>query len=160
MDEVLDSQEFPYDAHIGFGAIEFVSRRYAADESILEYAIIMEDLTIDASYDVNDLGAKAGNITIYLYDDTVSYERLSEVILDLKRIFDEAGVKFYTFDIVLEYPKNENGSGLEGRVEVQNFIYSDIYEDGIVERVKASNEAAEAYYREQDAQKLKETTDR
>ena len=37
-----------------------------------------------------------------------------------------------------------------------NFLYTDIYEDGMVERVKASDEAARAYYDEQDAEKLKE----
>jgi hypothetical protein len=58
---------------------------------------------------------------------------------------------------VLEYPKNEDGTKKkEGRVEAREFLYADIYEDGMVERVKASDEAARAYYAEQDAEKLKE----
>ena len=60
-------------------------------------------------------------------------------------------------DCVLEYQKNEDISKKqEGRVEVREFLYADIYEDGMVERVKASDEAANAYYDEQDAEKLKE----
>jgi len=67
------------------------------------------------------------------------------------------GVKFYVIDCVLEYPKNEDSSKKqEGRVEVREFLYADIYEEGMVERVKASDEAANAYYDEQDAEKFKE----
>lgn len=38
-------------------------------------------------------------------------------------------------------------------------MYTDIYEDGMVERVKSSDEAAGAYYDEQYAEKMKEKYD-
>ena len=37
-----------------------------------------------------------------------------------------------------------------------SFLYTDIYEEGMEERVNASDEAARAYYEEQDAEKFKE----
>lgn len=157
VDKVLDSQAFPYNEHIGYGDFDFYPRVHLEEYSVPEYALITEDLTLDAFYDVNELGAKHGKLTIYIDDDTVSYERLSEILLDVRRIFDESGVKFYVIDCVLEYQKNEDSSKKqEGRVEVREFLYADIYEDGMVERVKASDEAANAYYNEQDAEKLKE----
>ena len=157
VDKVLDSQAFPYNEHIGYGDFDFYPRVHLEEYSVPEYALITEDLTLDAFYDVNELGAKHGKLTIYIDDDTVSYERLSEILLDIRRIFDDSGVKFYVIDCVLEYQKNEDSSKKqEGRVEVREFLYADIYEDGMVERVKASDEAAKAYYAEQDAEKLKE----
>ena len=160
VDKVLDSQAFPYIEHIGYGDFDFYPRVHLEQYSVPEYALITEDLTLDAFYDVNELGAKHGKLTIYIDDDTVSYEKMSEILLDIRRIFDDAGVKFYVIDCVLEYQKNEDSSKKkEGRVEVREFLYSDIYEDGMVERVKASNEAAKAYYDEQDAEKLKEKYD-
>ena len=157
VDKVLDSQAFPYNEHIGYGDFDFYPRVHLEEYSIPEYALITEDLTLDAFYDVNELGAKHGKLTIYIDDDTVSYERLSEILLDIRRIFDDSGVKFYVIDCVLEYQKNEDSSKKqEGRVEVREFLYADIYEEGMVERVKASDEAANAYYDEQDAEKLKE----
>lgn len=157
VDKVLDSQAFPYNEHIGYGDFDFYPRVHLEEYSIPEYALITEDLTLDAFYDVNELGAKHGKLTVYIDDDTVSYERLSEILLDIRRIFDDSGVKFYVIDCVLEYQKNEDSSKKqEGRVEVREFLYADIYEDGMVERVKASDEAANAYYDEQDAEKLKE----
>ena len=157
VDKVLDSQAFPYNEHIGYGDFGFYPRVHLEEYSVPEYALITEDLTLDAFYDVNELGAKHGKLTIYIDDDTVSYERLSEILLDIRRIFDDTGVKFYVIDCVLEYPKNEDSSKKqEGRVEVREFLYADIYEEGMVERVKASDEAANAYYDEQDSEKLKE----
>ena len=41
-------------------------------------------------------------------------------------------------DCVLEYPKTEDGTEREGRVKVQEFLYADIYEDGMFERVKGA----------------------
>ena len=157
VDKVLDSQAFPYNEHIGYGDFDFYPRVHLEEYSVPEYALITEDLTLDAFYDVNELGAKHGKLTIYIDDDTVSYERLAEILLDVRSIFDDAGVKFYVIDCVLEYQKNEDSSKKqEGRVEVREFLYAYIYEDGMVERVKASDEAAKAYYAEQDAEKLKE----
>ena len=76
-----------------------------------------------------------------------------KVVIEVKKIFDDAKVKFYALDFVLEYPKDENGTIKEGRVEVRDFLYADIYEEDMIERVKASDEAANAYYAEQDAEK-------
>lgn len=153
VDAVLDSQSFPYAEDIGFGDIEFISAEYANDPSVPDYAIITEELTLDGEYDVNELGAKAGKLTIYIDDETVSYERLAKLLLDIKKIFDDAKVKFYALDLVLEYPKNEDGTRREGRVEVRNFLYADIYEEALTERVRASDEAANAYYDGQDFEK-------
>ena len=153
VDEILDSQSFPYAVDIGFGDIEFIPTEYAKDPSVPDYAIIIEDLKIDGEYDINELGSKAGKLTIYIDDETVSYERLAELILEIKKIFDDANLKFYALDFVLEYPKNENGTKKEGRVEVRDFLYADIYEEDMIERVKASDKAANEYYAEQDAEK-------
>lgn len=156
VDAVLNGPNFPYDAHIAFGDIEFVSREYKDDSSVPSYAIVTDDLILDAVYDVSELGAKSGKLTIYVYDNEVSAHRMTEILLCVRDLFDDAGVGFYAIDCVLEYPKSEDGTKKEGRVEVMDFLYSEIYEDGLTERVKVSNSAAEDYHREQDAEKLKE----
>lgn len=156
VDAVLNSPSFPYNEHIGYGDLEFISEEYKNDPSVPEYAIVTNTLILDGFYNASELGAEAGKLTIYLEDETVSYERLAEIILDVKKIFDSAGVKFYVLDLVLEYPKQTDGTKKEDRVEVMDFLYSDIHEDGMTDRVKASDEAAKAYYAEQDTEKFKE----
>ena len=151
VDKVLDSQAFPYIEHIGYGDFDFYPRVHLEQYSVPEYAIITEDLTLDAFYNVNELGAKHGKLTIHIDGDTVSYEKMSEILLDIRRIFDDTGVKFYVIDCVLEYQKNEDGGKKkEGRVEVREFLYADIYEDGMVERVIKCAEDTRNYYNEQN----------
>lgn len=157
VEEVLSSKAFPYNAYIAFGDLEFIPAEYTGEPSAPAYALVMEDLTLDAFYNVNELGAKAGKLTIYIEDETVSVPRLSEMLLDIRRIFDDAGVSFYIIDCVLEYPRVEDGTRSDDRVEVMNFLYESIYEEGMAERVRQSNDAADAYYAEQDALKSEET---
>lgn len=154
--KVLDNPSFPYNSHIDFGELQFIQEDYPEAQGVPTYALSANELELDGIYDVNELGAKAGKLTIYIYDDTVTVERLAEIILDIKGMLDDAGVRFYVLDCVLEYPKPESGEWKEGRVEVMDFLCSDIYEEGLVERVQASNDAAEKYYNEMDAVKQEE----
>ena len=149
--KVLDNPSFPYNSHIDYGELQFIQEEYRNAEGVPPYALITNELELDGIYDVNELGAKAGKLTIYVYDDTVTVERLAEIILDIKGMLDDAGVRFYVMDCVLEYPKPESGEWKQGRVEVMDFLCSDIYEEGLAERVQASNDAAEDYYDEMDA---------
>ena len=156
MSKVLDNPALPYDCHIGYGGLQFITEEFKNEPGVPAYVLITNELELDGIYDVNELGAKAGKLTLYVYDDTVTVERLAEIILDIKSMLDDAGVRFYVMDCVLEYPKPESGEWKQGRVEVMDFLCSDIYEDGLVERVKASNDAADEYYDEMDAIKKEE----
>ena len=154
--KVLDNPALPYDCHIGYGGLQFITEEFKNEPGVPAYALITNELELDGIYDVNELGAKAGKLTLYVYDDTVTVERLAEIILDIKGMLDDAGVRFYVMDCVLEYPKPESGEWKQGRVEVMDFLCSDIYEEGLAERVQASNDAAEDYYDEMDAIKKEE----
>ena len=154
VDSVLDNQAFPYTAQIGFGDIAFIEREYADNDDVPPYAIVTEELVLDAFYDIDELGAKAGIITIYLEDEVVSYERAAQILLDIRKIFDSAGVKFYAVNFVLEYPQIEDGTKQDDRIEVIDFLYTNIYEIELIGRVQAADEAAAAYYAEQDALKF------
>lgn len=158
VDKVFKNNKLPYFIDISYGEIEFTSKDYAEDSSIPDYAIERESLEIDGTYDIGEMGAKAGKLTVYIDDDIVTEEKLAEILLNIKDVFDKSGVSFYIIDCVLEEPKKEmttDGIPEESpRVEVMNFLYGDIYEDGLVERVKEANQKAIEYHAEQD--KIKE----
>ena len=157
VDEVLESESFPYNHHIAFGDIEFSEGDIPEDGSVPDYAVSTDALILDKDYDIGEFGKKAGLLTVYVYDEEVSVRRLAEILLGIRKIMDEAGVGFYAIDCVLEYPKPEDdGPWREGRAEVMDFLYSDIYEEGLTERVDEANKKAEEYYKEQDAIKDKE----
>ncbi len=159
VDNVFENNEFPFFMHISYGDIEFTSKEYGEDSSRPEYSIYRETLEIDGIYDIDELGKKAGKLTIYIYNRDVSPEKLAEILLNIKTVFDKSGVTFYAIDCVLEESKpeaSEDGGVPKDppRVEVMNFLYSDIYEDGLVERVREANQEAIEYNREQE--KIKE----
>lgn len=151
---LFETEEPAYNFHIAFGNIEFANSDALADESTPKYAVKTESLELDGAYDINEFGKQAGHLTIYVYDEDVSYERLNEILLGIRNIMDEADVSFYVIDCVLEYPRPEDdGAWKEGRVEVMTFLYDDIYEEGLTQRVRESDEKAKAYYARLDALK-------
>ncbi len=154
--KVLDNPAFPYHIDIGYGDLEFISAEYQGAPEVPDYALVTNDLKLDGIYDINELGAKAGKLTVYIWDDTVTVERLARIMLDMKRMLEDAGVRFYMMDCVLQYPKPEEGEWKQDRVEVMDFLCADIYEEGMIERVLAANEAAREYYDEKDAIKKQE----
>ena len=156
VEAVFQSESFPYDAHIAFGELVYVFEADREAYDVADYAIIVDELPLDVQYDVNALGTQAGKLTVYIWDDTVSAVRLAEILLDIRASFDGAGIGFRTVNCVLEYPREENTLYEGDRFEVMDFAYSDIYEEGLVERVEESNTAAGKYYQEQDAQKYQE----
>ena len=156
VDTLIESDSFPYAVILGYGDLEFITAEYKDMPDIPEYALLTNDLTLDSYYNVNELGKKAGVLTLYIADETVSEERLAEILLGIRECFDRAGVGFYIVDCVLEYPQDENAEYRYGNVEISEFLYSDIYADGLVERVKAAAEKTQNYYAEQDAEKLEE----
>lgn len=154
--KVLDNPTFPYQIDIGYGDLEFISEEYKNAPEVPDYALITNDLELDGIYDINELGAKAGKLTVYIWDDTVTVERLAEIMLDMKKMLEDAGVRFYIMDCVLQYPKPEEGAWKQDRVEVMDFLCSDIYEEAMAARVREANDAAKDYYNAMDAIKKQE----
>ena len=139
VDSVFDSPTFPYNENIGFGEIVFVSREYLNDPYTPDYAMIMDDLTVDGVYVTNELASEAGKLTVYIEDENHTPEHMAEVLLTVRKCFDGAGVNFHAIDLVLEYPKNEDGTRKEGPVEIRDFLYSDIREEGLIEKLSSSD---------------------
>lgn len=150
---ILARDDFPYNEDIAYGEIYFKESGAPDGEDIPDYALSTADLVLDGVYDINELGAKAGKLTVYIYDEDISVERLSEILLGIKEFLDDNDVTFYIIDCILEYPRPEyeNEPWKEGRTEVMNFLYEDIYEEGMTERVRISDEKAKEYWAEQDA---------
>ncbi|MBQ7390363.1 MAG: hypothetical protein IJW02_04575 [Clostridia bacterium] len=140
----LDSGSFPYNASLGYGELVFVTAEDKESAPVPAYALVTNELTLDAYYNVNELGKQAGRLTLYIDDATVSAERAAEILLGIREAFDKAGIGFYAIDLILEYPQGE-GDYEYGTVEVCDFLYSDIYEDGLTERVTEADKAAKNY---------------
>ena len=147
-DRVLDA--LPWVDTIAFGDLVITGSGVPADDA---WAIPREELELDRVYDIPALGARAGRVVVCAASDDVSPERASELLLELKAAMSEGGAPFYCVNFTLEYPRAEDWSRPEGSVAVDDLLWDDIYEDGLVERVREADAALKAYYAEEDAKK-------
>lgn len=160
VDSVLNSPLYPYNSYIGYGDIEFIPEEYKNNFDVPSYAIVTETLVPDAIYDINEMGRKAGHLTIYVADDELTPEKMAEVLLGLKDIFDRSGVGFHAINCVIENRKEDVPPSTDiKQIEVQHFLYSDIYEENLTERIEKSIRETEEYYREMDKIKEQEILD-
>lgn len=141
VDSVLESPSFPFTIDIAFGDLAFGDILQAAD------------LEPDRIYDVRELGAEAGQLTIYIDDETVRVDRAAEILLELKRMLEQGGVPFSTIDFVLQRPQPGDGPRPEIRVEVIQFPCAEIYASGLAERIAEANNAAREYHAVLDQEK-------
>lgn len=138
---VTESKGFPEKYFIAHGEIPFTLSDYPIDEETPEYAFENEELVLDKDYDIREVGAQHGRLILYAYDDEVTPERLGELLLEIKKKFDKSGVTFKAVDFVLEAPKAEGEPAMSyEQITIKNFYYSDIYEEGLSERVKENIE--------------------
>jgi hypothetical protein len=153
VDGVLDSYAYPYKVYMGYGDLEF--EREAETEAV-EGALKMTDLVNDRIYNVGKLGATNGKLVLYIDSDTVTYEKAAEILLKTKELMDAAGISFYSVHLCLQYPPYDAEKTYErpeGEVDLKDFLYTDIDEEGMIESVIACADATRDYYNRQDNEK-------
>ena len=148
---ITESKDFSEKYFIAYGEIPCVLSDYPIDEEHPEYALQRKDLVLDKVYDIREVGANHGKLVLWAQDDEVTIERLAELLLDVKNKFDKSGVTFKAVEFILELTKEEGQPLMsDEQIKIRNFYYSDIYEDGLVERVKKANQETIEYDREQE----------
>ena len=94
-DSLLLNWRFPYHGSIVYGDLD-LSQLYS-------------ELIPDKIYDVRELGKEAGTLVLYIEDPVMTKERAREIMQDIKKQFDEAGIPFRYMDFTLEYPRDKEG---------------------------------------------------
>lgn len=155
LEAVFESNDFPYESEISFGEVK--SKEVTENKQSFSpvYGVVIEELELDKDYDLVELGKKAGHIVFYAEDEDVSIKRTAEILLDIKSILDKENLPFYTIDFVLEKSigEEEKSNINDIAVGVNEFLYSDIYEEGLEERIADAAKALEEYYNQKDAER-------
>lgn len=150
VDSVLKSYAFPYDISMGYGSLEF--DREAGEEEI-DGTLRRSDLVNDKFYNVSELGKTNGKLVLYIDDQTVTNENAAAILLKTKELMDSAGISFHSIHFILRYPPydaTKSYSRPEGEISIRKILYTDIYEEGMTERVVQAVEDTKNYYEEQD----------
>lgn len=148
---VLESKDFPYECHIAYGNLEFDRE---VGEGLPEGAMDRSELINGAEYDIDELGKTNGTLVLYVDTDRADISKASEILLEVRRIMDEAGVTFARVDLTVRVSDISGNPSVE--FSVLDFEYEDIYEDGMDERVISAKERTDAYFERMSDEKAAE----
>ena len=73
----------------------------------------------------------------------------------MKAYLDEKDIPFHAIEFHLCEPRNEEGQNVGQQITLYDFLYSDIYEDGLLNRVAEHWEIAREHHAIQDGEKNK-----
>lgn len=121
VDEVFNNPAFQYPQASCFGTIDFEE-----DENLYN------ELEPDMLYDIDEFGARAGHIYIDVWENDLTAENVAEIMLHAKYLLDESGIEFYRMDCTIRNTETEDFEFFC----VNNFLSSEIYEEGMEERVR------------------------
>lgn len=162
MEKVFDSKDFPYESEINFGEIMDIENLKENLEinknnglTYPIYGIEMKKLELDKGYNMYEMGKKAGHIVFYAEDEEITVKKASEILLNIKNILDEKNISFYAIDFTLEKPRNEEGtpSSDDASIRIEHFLYEDIYEENLEQRISKAEKDLKKYYEIIDSKK-------
>ena len=123
-----------------------LNKDYGFDRSLLE---------LDKEYDIDQIGRDCGKICLYIHDPVVTVERAAELLLEVKDYLDEKDIPFHAIEFHLCEPRNDQGQNVGDQITLFDFLYSDIYEEGLVDRVRLHWDIAQEHFAIQDGAKNK-----
>lgn len=127
VDTVLKSPAYPFESKIAYGVLVFEDDE--DENGTHDFSLPKSILQPDALYDINTLAEQGGLITVYAASSEKTPERAAEVLLELDRLMEQGGVPFYAVNLVLTADDGDD-------CFVNNFHRADIYESGLVDRVR------------------------
>ena len=135
--------------------LELDRRDWMQYEDYSPYTMAFEDLELDRVYDVGELGSQCGTVIFYVDTDDVTPEHAARLMLEIRRVMDQAGVGFRGLDLVLREPLKENEPRDAG-LQVEAFPYEDIFAEGLEKRILEAHLQLKEKYAAMDQEKAAE----
>lgn len=132
-----DTPAFPY---ICDGQLIFKDEEHLAEP--LEFGLSEDILVPDAQYDINELGAQAGMLNVYAFEDVLTPEKAAEILLDIDSFMERNGVRYHSINVYINSTDENSGENYS----LELFPRSDIYSDDLVELVKQNHKKTEEFY--------------
>lgn len=161
VNKVFDSKDLPYKSDIYFGEInekDIEQNSEYKEYNLPVYGIDRKQLILDKDYDISELGKMSGHIVFYAQNEEITLKKASEILLDIKNILSEKNIYFYAIDFILEKPRDKEGTANpdDTSIRIEQFLYKDIYKEGLEKRLEKSQENTRKYYEKLDEEKLKQ----
>ncbi|MBP0980357.1 MAG: hypothetical protein J6Q18_02205, partial [Oscillospiraceae bacterium] len=156
LEDAIPQKDVEYTLDIFYGDIlnDYYGKEFHNLNGYNAVYMPQEEIILDKQYDYSDIGYKYGYVCLYVCDEDVSASRAAEILLDVKSRLDNQNIGFYCIDFVLQLPRKTDGSPNddETRINIDYFLWDDIYADGLEERVQSAHDDLTAYYAKLDAE--------
>ena len=157
LENAVPQQDVDYTFNIFYGDIlnDYYGKEFHNLNAYNAAYMPREEIILDKQYDYSEIGYKYGYVCLYAEDADISASRAAEILLDLKSRLDSQNLGFYCIDFVLELPRKTEGSPYDDktRINIDYFLWDDIYAEGLEERVQSAHDELTAYYAKLDAEK-------
>lgn len=155
VDEIIESKDFNYNLSNFYGEIKIREDEFE-DLFGKSYGLKIKELELDEVYDIKKLGRESGHLVLNIEDEKQDAERASEILVDIKNIFDSKDIPFYAIDLSLAESKSEVDSENRKAFEIREFRYSEINEEGLNKGVEEAAEDLKEYYKQQKIKRQSE----
>lgn len=97
----------------------------------------IDELESDREFELEDLGwfgEKLGELSVTVYTSSkeeVTVENMAEALIHVRETLEKDALRFHSIDFELAPPSNKKGE----RLKVTGFLYQDIYEENLLERL-------------------------
>lgn len=105
-----------------------------------DFSMDLSALELDKDYDLSLLGQKHGELKITVISEDVTAQQAAALLLALKLELDARGISFYAVEFTL------CSADYSRELILWDFLYADIYEDGMVRRVEQSHQEYQDYW--------------
>lgn len=148
VDEIIESKDFNYNLSSFYGEIKIREDEFE-DLFGQSYGLKIKELELDGIYDIKELARESGHLVLNIEDEKQDAERASEILVDIKNMFDSKDIPFYAIDLSLTESKSEVDSENRKAFEIREFRYSEINEEGLNKGVEEAAEDLKEYYKQQ-----------
>ncbi len=146
--DVFANSDFPFAADISG---DFQSARTGVQEQQHEPGVYPEkwniqELVLDGEYDISELSGQYGTVFLSVTSRDVSVKAAAESFLRLKAIMEQNHLPFKSVTLWISSEKTDDSENPVEQLQILNFGWDDIYEEGLEERVNEAVAATESYY--------------
>ena len=145
---VFANSDFPFAADISG---DFQSAQTGETEQQREPGVHPEkwniqELVLDGEYDISELSGQYGTVFLHVTSRDVSVKAAAESFLRLKAIMEQNRLPFKSVTLSISSEKTDGSGNPAEQLQILNFGWDDIYEEGLENRVQEAAAATEAYY--------------
>lgn len=133
---LTEKDDFPY-------TLNYANGRLRTDADC-DYGLTMSTLEVGTENDVQRLGAQHGELTFFILNQELTYDRAVAVMRDIVSILDRSDISFHSMTVALQQPNSDGTIDRNRSIYATDFTREDIFAEDAAARVEASDRAEKA----------------